>query len=167
MTPESFGESVVLPYPQQIGSGTIDIKPSATFEAQNEHGTFGARVWGVTRIGENDRDYALGDRFGGTAWFSPRFNDHFSGSVRFRWETWGDIRGFDPELDPLDDQQAFPLTQGGSRLDVPIGLNFYPANGGMAGVRTSREFIFPVRHDLNGPQMGMDWGFRFQLSKGL
>ncbi len=164
-TPQSFGTEVVLPYPQQIGSGTIDIRPGATFESQNEHGTFGAQVWGVSRLGENSRQYRLGDRFGGTTWFAPRFSDHLSGSIRFQWETWGDIQGFDSDLDAGSDQQAHPLNKGGNRLDVPVGLNFYPANGSLAGIRIGAEFIFPVRHNLAGPQLGMDWGFRFRLSR--
>lgn len=164
-TPNSPATEIVLPYPQQIGSGTVDIRPGATFEAQNQHGSFGAQVWGVSRVGENDREYRLGDRFGGTAWFAPQFTDHFSGSIRFQWETWGDVQGFDPDLDALGDQQAFPLTRGGNRLDVPVGINFYPANGSLKGVRMGAEFVFPVRHDLNGPQLGMDWGFRFRLSR--
>ena len=159
VTPASHPDEQILPYGMQHGSGTLDLRPALTFMSENEHGTFGAQARAVVRVGENSRDYSLGHRGEATAWVAPRFNDWFSGSARLNWERWGDVSGADPELDPAAMPASNPFLQSGSRVDLPIGVNVHFAEGPLRGNRIAAEFTFPVHHDLEGPQLGRDWGF--------
>ncbi len=164
VTPRSHPDPEILPYPLQYGSGTVDFTPGATFVAVNEHGTFGAQARGVLRIGENSRDYRLGNRALFTGWVAPRFTDWLSGSARVSWERWGNLSGSDPALDPMAIQMAHPFLQGGTRVDAPVGVNIHFPEGRLQGGRASAEISFPVHHDLDGPQLGRDWGFHLKLS---
>jgi hypothetical protein len=47
----------------------------------------------------------------------------------------------------------------GERVDMPIGINFYlPEGARFGGQRLSLEAVFPLSHEYEGPQLGVDWG---------
>ena len=46
--------------------------------------------------------------------------------------------------------------RGGDRIDVPLGLNYYFADGPLKGHRIAAEYTIPVWQDLNGPQLQSD-----------
>lgn len=54
---------------------------------------------------------------------------------------------------------ADPKLQGGDRLDLLLGLNFYVPEGPtlIKGQRLFAEFGLPVYQDLDGPQLETDW----------
>ncbi len=158
VTPLSFPDPELLPYPMQHGSGTLDLLPALTFVTENVHGTVGGQARAVIRTGENDREYRLGHRVEATGWGAYRFSDFVSGSVRVNWERWGNVRGSDPALDPGAVPMAHPFLQSGSRIDLPVGVNVYLREGRLEGGRLSAELQVPVHHDLDGPQLGRDWG---------
>lgn len=148
-----------LPYDQRRGAGTFGILPGLTVSIQNEKASVGAQMAGNVSVGENDLGYAPGNRFEGTAWGAFRINDFFSVSGRVRWTTWAGIEGADPDLDPLRDPGNDGFFMDGERIDIPVGVNFYlPEGSRFAGHRLSLEAFFPVSHDYEGPQFGMDWG---------
>lgn len=151
---------LLLPYPMQVGSGTWDITPGATVTAMNQRGVFGAQLLGTFRIGENGRGYNLGDRIQAQIWMAPRFTDYISASIRVVWQAWENVEGFEEDFNNvIFEPAAFAEAQGGQRWDVPIGINLFFPEGPFAGHRLSLEAVFPVHHDLDGPQQEMDWGF--------
>ena len=52
-----------LGYGMQLGSGTYEFHPAITYLAQTQSYSYGAQIGGVLRIGENDQDYTLGNKF--------------------------------------------------------------------------------------------------------
>lgn len=52
---------------------------------------------------------------------------------------------------------ADPQLQGGKRLDLLAGVNFYAPAAYFAASRFALEAGVPAYEDLDGPQMSADW----------
>lgn len=159
-----------LPYPMQIGSGTVDFLPGITYLGQHENFSWGAQANGVVRFYKNSEGYELGDEFTGTAWAAYRWTDWVSTSFRFSGKVWGNIEGKDNSillpLPPAAGGNAAnvvptvdPSLRGGARMDVGWGVNFMVPSGFFRNNRIAAEFTLPVYQDLDGPQLGSDWMF--------
>jgi hypothetical protein len=157
VTPASGGAEVRLPYPMQIGSGTSDLLPGATYLGQTDNHSWGAQLKGTIRLGENEYEYVLGDRLLGTVWAAQRWSDWWSGSIRVQAQGWGDVQGADPLLDPAMVPTADPELRSGRRVDLLLGTNFEVAQGQLAGNRIALELGVPAWESLDGPQLETDW----------
>ncbi|HSG07728.1 MAG TPA: hypothetical protein VLA36_05210 [Longimicrobiales bacterium] len=158
-TPYSSPGVEALPYDQRAGAGTFALSPGLTVLAQNDAGTVGAQVRGTFYMGTNSADFSLGDRYEFNGWAAYRVNRYISVSGRMAYQTWDGIEGADPALDPVRDPGNDAYFLGGSRLDLPVGLNIYmPENTRFAGHRLSVEYFHPVSQTYDGPQLGADWG---------
>ena len=94
--PNSMGNDVQLPYPMQVGSGTFDLMPALTWLGQaGPSWSWGAQAGGTIRLGDNDRDWTLGNRWFGTAWWSRVLSRNFSASIRAQLTDTGNIDGMD------------------------------------------------------------------------
>lgn len=153
------GDDVILPYPMQIGSGTVDLRPGVTYLGQSDNWSWGAQANTVLRLGENNRGYTVGNRYQLTGWTARKLNDNVSLSLRLDGETWEDYDGADPALNPAVIPTADPDLRGGTRLDVGVGLNTYFPDSFLPGGRLAAEFEFPVYQSLDGPQLETDWQF--------
>ena len=111
------------------------------------------------RLGENDRDYTLGNRFATTAWLARKLNSSISLSGRLNLETWGNIDGADPRINPMMVPTADASRRGGTRLDLLAGLNVYMPGGALKGHRIAIEGGVPIAQNLDGPQLKTQWSF--------
>ena len=105
----------IIPYPMQLGSGTYDLHPGITYNAQFDKFSWGAQANMVVRLGENNRHYTLGDRYQLQSWAQMPFHQHASLSARVNWEKWGNIRGEDRDIMTMKTMTplADPANQGG------------------------------------------------------
>ena len=156
-----------LPYPMQLGSGTVDFKPGLTYLGQSENWSWGAQGIGTFRIGRNSNDYSLGDRFESTAWLALEISKNLSASFRSAWSVWNNIDGADPLLNPNVVPTADPLLRGGRRVDLGAGLNFLFTDGPLKAFRLAGEFLFPVYENLDGPQLETEWNATFGIQKSF
>lgn len=147
------GPDQLLPYPMQLGSGTLDLRPGLTYTGFSEDWSWGGQVLGTIRMGSNKRGYTLGNEGEFSLWGARRWNDAISTSVRLNGTTWGDISGADPALNPRMISTADPTLRAGSRLDVLLGINGSLGNGH----RLSLEGGVPLAQSLDGPQLGVDY----------
>ncbi|MCI4645344.1 MAG: transporter [Hyphomonadaceae bacterium] len=155
LTPMNMRPTLRTPYAMQLGSGTVDLKPSLTTRKRLGDWSLGGQVSGVIRLDENDEGYALGDVFGATAWAAYEVNPSFSLSGRVKAQSTGSIDGIDPAImAPV--QTANPDNYGGETVEVLIGANLVGQTGALAGHRLGIEIGLPVYRDLNGPQMETD-----------
>lgn len=145
-----------LPYPMQLGSGTVDLLPGITYRGYFDQISWGAQFSGTIRLGENDNDYSLGDKFETTHWVAYEFADWVSGSVRGLYSSLGNIDGADPQLNPMMVPTADPDRRGGERYDLGLGINLYAPSGALKGVRVAVEALLPLYQDLDGPQLETD-----------
>jgi len=155
LTPMNTRPTVRLPYAMQLGSGTVDLKPSLT--AFNRYGdwSLGGQVSGVIRLDENDEGYKLGDVLSATAWAAYEFRPWISLSGRLKATSAGQIDGIDPAImAPV--QTANPDNYGGETVEALVGMNLAGQSGWQRGHRLAVEVGLPVHRDLNGPQMETD-----------
>lgn len=149
----------LLPYDMQIGTGSWAVVPGAVLATQNESGTVGLQVLGVIHLDDNERGYRPGDRVEGNLWAAYRLNDIFSLSSGVRARGSDPIQGFDPGLETFRDPGDLSLSFGGTRVDIPLGLNVRLEDGPLAGHRFGVEFAWTVHENLDGPLLANDWGF--------
>jgi len=159
--PGSQVVEVQLPYRQQLGSGTFDVLPGVTADVQNEKASLGLQAKATIRMGENDRGWTLGDVYTGTVWGAYKASEYASVSMGARYTTWGDIEGFDEALltstSDIFDSPAYNSLMSGSRVEIPMGVNFYVNEGRFQGHRFSLEFLVPVHQSLDYTQFRRDW----------
>lgn len=156
LTPMGMRPTVRLPYPMQIGSGTVDLLPGITYKGSQDGLGWGAQYAATIRVDDNGQGYTLGDLHALTAWASCQLAPWISASARIAGETRGRISGIDAMIvAPV--QTADPDFQGGDRIDLFFGFNLVGQSGFLRGHRLALEFGFPIYQKLNGPQMETDW----------
>lgn len=152
LAPNGMRPTLRLPYPMQLGTGTWDLLPAATYAGHDGHWSWGAQASAAIRLGDNDDGYAHGDTFMLTGWGSYLIAPQVSVSLRLAYEDEGRVEGIDPQIvAPV--QTANPDFQGGTRLAALAGLNwhFVPSTH-----RLAIELGETVYQDLNGPQLERD-----------
>jgi hypothetical protein len=158
---------VRLPYPMQLGSGTLDLLPGVTWNAQFGNWSAGAQALGTIRMGRGGEEYRLGHRFETHLWGARMWAPWLSTSVRLGWRAWGDIEGKDDRLNPAVVSTADPNLRDGRRLDLGAGINVYARKGSLRGHRLGFEFVYPVNEWLDGPQLETDWLLTFGWQKAF
>jgi hypothetical protein len=167
ITPFSEPAATQLPYIQQLGSGTLDLLPGITMNVQNETASLGLQAKAAIRMGENDRDWTLGDYYEGNLFAGFWATKWVSASMGLRYSNWGNVEGFDGALDPNESPANNTLAQAGWRVDLPVGLNFVMPDGRFGGDRLGVEFLLPVHQDLDGPQFRHSWSIVAGWQKSL
>lgn len=156
LTPTGATPTPRLPYPMQLGSGTLDFEPGATYTGRSGALGWGAQYRATFRSGTNDEGYSLGDAHEATAWGQYGLAPWIAFSVRGRFRAQDPISGIDPAIvAPV--QTADPDFQGGDRFDVGVGVNLMGQSGAIKGHRLAVEALLPAYQDLNGPQLETDW----------
>jgi len=155
-TPADPTASNNLPYPMQLGSGTVDLRPALTYVYQADRLSWGNQLSGVVRLGRNSNGYTLGDRFEATSWLAYAPAPWVSVSGRLAYSRWGNIDGRDDQLNPMMVPTARTDLRAGKRLDALVGVNLHAHDGPLAGHRLAVEVGFPLYQNLEGPQLETD-----------
>lgn len=162
--PASGGEDVVLPYPMQIGTGTLDLLPGATYNAYHESFSYGAQVRGTIRLGQNKQNYRRGNDYLLTGWGAYKLSDWMSAGLRMQFQHWFNYKGADDRLGGLmgrDAEDTVPTAdpdrRAGKQLELGPSINLVMPKGPLQNVRLAVEALFPLVRDLDGPQLETDW----------
>jgi hypothetical protein len=154
---------ILLPYPMQLGSGTfdpvIDIEYirllSKTLSWETEFNT-------DLHLYKNNNHYALGNEYAINTSLNNQFNSIFAGFITLDGASWGNIRGANPELNPLASPTANPKTQGGKSLSLLLGIELE----GQKGIWKKQSLQFDIGNTVsqytNGPQLKKSWEFSVQ-----
>jgi hypothetical protein len=144
------------PYMMQIGSGTYDLLPSLTY--QETYGKFGWGTQGsmVIRLGENDNDYTLGDRYNLSLWAGYDLAQEFKVTSRVTGRFWEDVSGRDAGI-LLTSDMANPMLQGGNMIEAGVGFmtSLKCPFGLDHGIGI--EAAFPISQDVDAGWMKQDW----------
>ena len=151
--PASMGNDVILPYPMQIGSGTVDALLGATYLWQTDAFSGGNQIDGVLRTDTNDRDYRLGNVYSLNNWMAYKAADWISFSARVQGSVVSEIDGANPLLNPLMVITADTRNSGGAYIDGGVGFNVYGYQGAFKDVRLGFEFATPLLQNVNGVQL--------------
>ena len=157
--------NVKSPYNMQLGTGTFNAIPGISYLFNKGKFTLGSFAQITLRNGKNDNGYRFGNRYEFSLWTSYILLDWLAPTLRITSTKWDNISGADPNLDPTMDPQNDPNRQGGRRVDLLAGVNFYIPSLSEK-MKAGIEFGKPIHQHLNGPQMGANslFNFRFQAS---
>ncbi len=165
-----------LPATMQLGSGTVDLLPSLTYQWQGESVVAGVQARGVFRTHENHHEYQLGHRAEMDAWVSYEQESWLAwvGGVSFKWEGQLEDKQADVSQNPpfapsrFTVPTAFGSNYGGMQLDGILGVNLIvPQGSSMEGHRLALDVRLPMWQDVNGYRLGTDltttlgWQFSF------
>ncbi len=154
-----------LPYPMQLGSGTVDLFPGLTYAGGLNDVSWGLQAIGTIRLGDNNQGYALGDEYEVSAYGAYRWAERISNSLRLKWKHWANYEGRDPNI-ARTNPASVPLVptaetnrRGGERLDLSVGLNIlFPEFLGYEN-HLGVEGGVPIYQNLDGPQLESDYSF--------
>jgi hypothetical protein len=160
ITPTTSGP---LPYDMRTGGGSYAVVGGISGSVQNEVGILGAQFRGQVYVLGNNAGgdgYTPGDRYEANGWAGYNVTDYLAVLAGIRWQTWDHIEGADARLDPGGDPHNQGAMLAGERLILPIGVNLImPENANIIGGHIlSLEAMYPIHHNYDGPQLGLDWG---------
>ena len=145
-----MGENQQLPYPMQLGSGTVNLHAGLTFIHQRDDWSIGVHADGQFSLMENRNQYRLGNAFHGGAWISWRLLDWIAPTLHFDSHVTGDVDGADPALNPHMTPTADPHLQGEFHMSLVPIINFYAPHGVLEGHRLSLQATLPIQHAGHG-----------------
>ncbi len=140
-----------LPYMMQLGSGTFDLMPGATFLWQLPRYSGGFQTIETVRFGKNKNGYRFGNHFGATAWAARRLGCRLSVSVSSAFHYQTAMSGRDPEI-----SDAFLIPEG-MHVSCSVGLNFRFNNGFLKGHRLGLEAAAPVYYSADLNRQRSNW----------
>ena len=135
-----------LGYGMQLGSGTYDFEPAITYLGQTENYSYGAQLGGILRLGENDQDYTLGNKFEANLWGARKITDSLSASAKFDYSSQKEVDGEDKRMMKMMSPALSPTSQGRDITTFGLGLNYYFQNGDLSGHRLAAEWEIPVSY---------------------
>lgn len=153
----AFGSRERLSFPQQLGSGTVDLLTGGVYRGRWRTLSWGFVGRGTFRFYENRRNYRLGNEYLLSTWLAQSWTDWMSTSLRMSWQRWENVH---PEDDTTVNPEQDPKRQAGELIDIGPGVNFrLPWLG---EPRLGVEMTWPFFQTLEGPQLERDW----QLTAG-
>jgi len=121
----------------QIGSGTLVTELGLTYFATSNTISYGSQLKGVLRLGENNNDYKLGNRYILNNWLAVKATDWISFSARLEGLIVGEIEGVNSDINPMMVITADTNNSGGTFKNLRFGF----------------EFATPLLQDVNEVQL--------------
>ena len=148
-----------LPYPMQLGSGTVDFMPGLTYTGHNENWGWGAQAIATLPLNRNYRGYSKGNSFLFNTWVSRKITRNFATSFRVELNSWDDYVQDDNQISTMSlmTPTANSDLRGGTRVDAHIGFNYLFTEGVLKNNNIGIEFGVPVYQYLEGPNLETDW----------
>ncbi|MBQ4805599.1 transporter [Aquimarina sp. MMG015] len=153
VTPASTPNKVILPYPMQIGSGTWDTEIALTYLKQWNILSFGTQARTTLRVGENENEYRLGNKYSLNNWLAITATDWLSFSGRFEFGAIDKISGINPDLNPMMVITADTANSGMTYANAGLGFNLYAFKGSLKNLRLGFEAAIPLFQNMNGVQL--------------
>ncbi|MFQ5570171.1 MAG: transporter [Rhodothermales bacterium] len=151
------GPDQPLPYPMQLGSGTVDLVTGLTYIHQRASWSWGVHGEGRLRLGRNKYDYRFGNTYHAGAWISKRVAEWFAPTLHLDGHATEDVDGAHPDLNPHMVPTADPQRQSDLHLSLVPSLNFHIPRGLLENHRLTIEGSFPLYHKHGGIPLGTQW----------
>ena len=150
-----MANNTLLPYPMQLGSGTVDIVLGLTYkQIINEFWQLGFSGKGLIRTGKNNANYAFGDAATLGSWLTYVINPKLNIYVKANGSIWGNICGADARLHPSRVPTADPDFQAGRRISIILRVNLFGKSLTNHKSGLSIGVVVPIYQHLDGPQLG-------------
>lgn len=152
-TPMSAPSEILLPYPMQLGSGTVDAILGLTYLGEADVFSWGNQVKADLRFGKNTNEYRYGNMYTLNNWFAVKTTPWLSFSARVEGKIVDDITGINPGLNPMMVTTADVNNSGGQFINGALGFNTYVPSGTFKDIRLGFEFSYPLYQHLEGVQL--------------
>lgn len=153
VTPMSAPDKVILPYPMQLGSGSIGTQIGITLLGQGNTVSYGGQANGTFYVNDNRNNYRLGNTYNGTAWLGVKTTPWLSFSVRAAASVTEKIKGTNTALNPMMVTTANTANSGGFTVQTGLGMNTYIPSGSLKNLRLGIEFLYPAYQNVNNLQL--------------
>ncbi len=151
---EKDGETTRLPYPMQIGSGTVDFNIGLTYTKFLTHFSWGAQSISILRTGKNKNGYRLGNQYQLVSWIAKPISKSVSISAKAAALFKDDITGSDSQVDTMITKIPTASTENGKTMyTISYGINYQFQNKLMSGLRLALEINHPIHQNMNGIQL--------------
>ena len=101
ITPMSMEQEIKLPYPMQLGSGTVDPILAFSIFKTKETLAYGGDTRATLRLHDNANGYHLGNNYKFTGWASKKWADWISTTLRSEFIINDNISGSDSDLNAM------------------------------------------------------------------
>lgn len=147
-------DNMKLPYPMQLGSGTVDFTLGGTYKGSISDWSWGLQPLASFRTGDNSEGYRFGNQFDLTGWVSYDVARWMSLSGRFSGSKMGELDGQDDDLNPMMAPPANTLNSGYTKVRSYLGANWSFGNQPVwRDFKVGIEYGLPIYQDVNGIQM--------------
>jgi len=161
VTPMSMGNAAQLPYPMQLGTGSVGAKLGLTYLGQSDSFSWGHQLTGLFNLNDNNQDYRFGNRYSFNNWLGTNLSKKLSISVRLQALIVEEISGTSDLLNPMMVTTADTTNSGGAFINSGFGINYLIKEGGLKGLRFASEISTPLYQDLNGIQLKQKYNLMF------
>lgn len=142
---------MVLGYPMQLGSGTVDFKSSWTWTRYFDQFSIGSQLNALFRLGENSQGYRLGNVYNAIVWAAFKFL-HYSVSTSLNYTLNDSIYGQHKGISSTMNASQDASNSGSQLLTVGFGVNVILYKG----YRVAVEYLIPVHYYVTGYQMALE-----------
>lgn len=159
-----MGEGMRLPYPMQLGSGTVDLTFGGTYKGSGENISWGAQPLATIRIGESSEGYRWGNEYVLNTWVGYNLTNWMSvaGQVSARRQT--KMSGRDEMLNPMMVTTADTKNTGFTKVYSNVALNFsFGENPVLRDFKAGLSYGLPVYQKVEGIQMNEKDSFTIGL----
>ena len=149
-----IGEGMRLPYPMQLGSGTVDLTFGGTYKGSAENFSWGAQPLTIIRTGENAEGYRWGNEYTVNTWVGYKLTDWMSMAGQVSARRQSQMSGFDEMLNPMMVTTADTKNTGFTKVYSQIALNFsFGESPILRDFKAGVSYGMPVYQKVEGIQM--------------
>jgi hypothetical protein len=147
-----------LPYMMQLGSGTVDFMPGATYLLRHNRLAIGVQATSIIRPFMNTNGYNLGNKLTLNTWVSYKWLNWLSNSIRIDDVYTSAIEGKDAQVSAVIEPAGNPTNYGGQNVSIYAGLNVYFNRTWLQNSKLLFEYGLPVYQYANGVQQKLQAG---------
>lgn len=163
-----MNDDVKLPYPMQLGSGTMDYTIGVTYKQTYSQFSIGTQYLATYRTDQNTEDYRLGNFHSLNVWGAYVLSSNFSVSARFLGTIEEGLNGLDKELNPMMVTTANPKNFGSEKVKSFLGMNIsFPETSSFNRFKLGIEAGLPIYEKYEGIQMDEELSLLFGLKYNI
>jgi len=153
-------------YNMQLGSGSVELLPAATFLYQKNSLATSASIGYIYRTNYNNIGYKLSNEFNFNSWIAYQWLSFISSSLRIDGNFSGYIQGHDPQQYIFMEPASDPYSYGAEKINVHLGSSFH-LKGAFSKHQLGIEYGIPIYQHVYGIQLkqkyalNASWSFRF------
>ena len=150
------GSRATLGYGMQLGSGTYDLLHGLTYNKMKDNYSYGLQISGVKRIGENSKEYTLGDIYQSNFWIAKPLNNRCTSiSIGSEFKFQEKIDGSHKDISSIMSFAQDKESTGYKKIDLSIGINHIFDD--LNNLRLAFELKKPLYNNVNAVQLEPDY----------